>query len=371
MQGLVFWAHSYCRSVLGFYKGLADAWKVPAKICIWIDHPTFRTKTGFSEDEFAGLDITFIGDDYELAKSILNNHKDWHQFFAAYQTVNLYKRLLLDARNLNCHIAIGSEAPCNMNSGWKRCLKELYLKYVLPKSVHKQIIAADYILNYSGDDNALLLNLGWTKDKIISCGYYSPPIIGSKCIRRTEQHWKNFRILLTGLHQWHRSPWLLLEALHILDQKGLKYECDITQKGELYEDMKRYIEKHKMQHVHLLGFLPLEDLISKYENCSVYVGTGNHEPWGIRLNDALSCGSPLVVNRGMGGHKIIIDYKCGLIFERNDATGLATALERLILDKEYYLSIANASYQAAGMIDPQNKAVEIKNIISEKFENWN
>lgn len=371
MKGIIFWAHSYCRSVLGFYKGLGEAWNVPIKVFIWKKNAKLRTKIGFKEDEFSDLDITFIGNDYELALNILHTHKEWHQIFCAYQTVKIYQYLIIEAKALDCKIGIASEAPCNMQNGIKRFFKHLYIKGILPIKTKRIRACADFIINFSGDDDRPLLDIGWKKEQIVPCGYYSPAIVGSKCIKREESHWKNFRILLTGIHQWHRSPMLLLKAIKKLNEKGLSFECDITQKGPLYNRMQAFVNKHRMKNVHLLGFLPMEEIIKKYEECSVYIGAGNNEPWGIRLNDALMCGSPLIVNKGMGGYKLVDDYNCGFTFNVNDYEKLADILETIITDKELYLDIADKAFNASKRIDPIVKSAEIASIIKKKFPSWN
>ena len=370
MKELVVWAHSYCRSTLAFYRGLGLAFNVPLKIVVWKESFRLRTDVGFSEDEFDDLDITFLGDDYEKGKAILEEHKTAHHLFGAYQSVAVYQKLICDAQKMGCHIGIASESPCNMSHGFMRPIKQFYMSYCLPIKLRKQIHASDFLINFSGNDNLYLKKLGWNYDKIIPCGYFSPRIENTHCVRRTIQHWSNFSILLSGIHQWHRSPMLLLEALKRLKDEGLCPECNITQNGPLLEKMKIYAQKHHLDNVHFLGFVPMDKLVSLYEQCSVYVGAGNYEPWGMRLNDVLQCGAPLVVNKGMGGVKLVDDYDCGLSFERNDAHGLAMALKALISDKDLYLQKADNAYKAAECIKPETKANEIATILKTKFEAW-
>lgn len=367
MHGILIWAHSYCRSTLAFYRGLGLAFKCPLKIIVLEGLPELRVKTGFDKNEFTDLDISEYED---IAKSaiIMEEYYYYYHIFASYQN-ELSLSLLKIAIDKKLHFAICSEAPCNMTPWPKRYIKDLYINYLLPLKVKNVIKHADFIINFSGNDMKSLQKIGWPQNKIIPCGYYSPPIGGSKINRRGEIHWKNFNILLTGIHQWHRSPWLLLQALHILDKKGIQYQCEITQEGPYFDKLKKYIEKHSMKKVRLCGFVPLEELISKYENCSVYVGTGNYEPWGMRLNDALCCGAPLIVNRGMGGYKLVDDYKCGLTYDKNDVHQLAHALETLITNKDLYLKISDAAYHAAQKIHPHLKSQEIAELIYRKIPN--
>ena len=370
MEGLVIWAHSYCRSTLGFFRGLGKAFGVPLKLCIRKEIAKLRTNVGFTETEFDDLDITFVGDNYDLALRILKEHKHYHHIFGSYQSVKIYQDLIIKAQMLGCKIGIASEAPCNMTPGIKRLPKDLYIKYILPIKVKKHIKAVDFIINLSGEDSKPLENIGWPSDKIIPCGYYSPKIENSRLVRRTEVNWQDFSILLTGLHQWHRSPMLLIKAIHELKKQGLTPKCYITQSGPLLNDMKKYADENQLSNISFLGFVKMERLVELYETCSVYVGTGNYEPWGMRLNDALNCGAPLIVNKGMGGYKMIDDYGCGLTFEHNDYCSLASALKSLITDKDLYLDVANKAYEAVPKISPDSKSMEIASIIHTKYIDW-
>lgn len=369
MKGLVIWAHSYCRSTLGFFRGLGVAFDVPLKLCIWKVNAKLRTNVGFTEDEFSDMDITFVGDDYNLAHQMLEQYKDFHHIFGAYQSVPIYQKLIIEAKSLGCHIGIASEAPCNMTPGIKRIPKDIYMRWILPSKVKKQIEAADFIINLSGDDSKPLEKIGWSREKIVPCGYYSPRIEGTKVAKRNSDSWKNFTILLTGLHQWHRSPVLLIRALIELKHEGLTPKCYITQKGPLLDTMKAMAKEHDLN-VEFLGFVEMSDLIKLYETCSVYIGTGNYEPWGMRLNDVLQCGAPLIVNRGMGGYKLIEDYGCGLTFEKDDYRGLAEAIKLMMTDEKKYLEFATKAKEAVPQISPEAKASCISNTIRHNYKGW-
>lgn len=370
MKGLFIWADSYCRSTLAFYRGLGRAFDVPLKVAVLRMENQLREKTGFSNREFSDMDLLPVPAVYGEALSLLHQHGEWHHLFCSYQKTEVYRRLLSEAGKCDYAVAIGSEAPCNMSAGAWRLLKKAYTKFVLPAKVRQQICASDFILNYSGDDTEELVQLGWPKEKIIPCGYYPPPIENSRSILRTSEHWKDFTILLTGKHEWHRSPMLLLRALHELKEQGLSPVCYITQGGPLLQEMRHFATDKGLNNVHFLGFVSLERLRDLYESCSVYVGTGNHEPWGMRLNDALQCGAPLLVNQGMGGKKMVKDLGCGLLFERNDAHSLAAQLRLLMEDKELYLNIAQYAFEAKDALNPDTKAREVTEFIKEKIPTW-
>lgn len=370
MKGLFVWADSYCRSTLAFYQGLGQAFGAPLKVVVLrMDNP-LRRATGFSDTEFRGMSLLPVPRTWDDALELLCQHAGWNHLFCAYQSVPLYRRLLSEASQRGYAVGIGSEAPCNMAPGWKHFLKAAYIRFVLPYKVRKSVRAADFILNYSGDSADDLAAIGWPRERIIPCGYYPPPLQGGRCVRRTRKHWRHFSILLTGKHELHRSPMLLLHALGELKEQGLVPECYITQEGPLLQQMKTYASVHGLANVHFLGLVSLERLRELYENCSLYVGTGNREPWGMRLNDALQSGAPLLVNEGMGGKKMVEELGCGLVFKHRDAHSLATCVKRLMEDQRLYLGVARQAYMARQVISPAVKAKEMADQIRRQCPAW-
>lgn len=369
MKGLVIWAQSYCRSTLALYISLGNIYEVPYLIIIRDKINKLREQIGYSNEEFDDSHIVYL-DSNDNGMSVLNKYCKWNHLFSSYQHDSYFQNLIKEAIRLKVDYAIGSEAPCNMTAPPKRYIKEFYIKFILPLSTSSIIKGADFIINYSGNDDSKLLDLGWEKNKIIPFGYYSPKLKNSRCNNRNDFSNQQFSILLTGLHEWHRSPMLLLKALNILSKKGIKYTCNITQDGPLLKSMYDFAIKNNLTDIHFLGFQPMDNLMKLYETCSVFIGCGNYEPWGIRLNDALQCGAPLIVNAGMGGNKLIEDYNCGVIFKQKDYMDLADKLERLILSKDLYFDLSKNAYQAAQLVKPENMAVLLHNIISERFNTW-
>lgn len=369
MKGLLVWAHSYCRSTLAFYEGLAKAFDVPFRVVCWKEDCSIRTVTGHSDAEFSHFDLRFIGDDLSAARAELANHINWHHLFGTYQIGSVFRTILFEAKNKGCHVAIASEEPCNMVGLPRSILKELYISTILHQKVAKQIHAADYIINLSGDSDKNLRRIGWPAEKIISCGYYSPPIVGSSFNMRGRSHWKNFTVLMTGCHAWHRNPMVLLHALKCLRQRGVKCSTIITQKGPLLAQMINFSDRHQLG-IEFAGFVSYEKLIELYQTCSCFVATGRAEPWGIRVNDALHCGAPLIVSDGMGSVKLVADYNCGLSFTYNNPVDLAEKLQSLIMNEEEYLRIARVVHDASNACLPHRKSLDIANVIKGKYAEW-
>ncbi len=366
MKGLMIWAHSNCRSTMSFYENFAKELNVPLCIAVYGAKrlSSVRAETGFKEDEFEYLNIIYLEKKYTNFIEAYTKHRDWYHFFGCYQNEPLYRKLMVQILRDGGRYAIGSESPCNMVDGLKRVLKKHYLKYVLPWKLKHAIQGADFFVNYSGDSSDAAQKIGWPKEKIVPFGYFPPPISGSKVSSARKN--SPFHILSTGIMIYHRGQDVLMEALCFLKKWGYDFKATFTQNGPLKARLERFAKESDLP-IDFPGLLPLDELIGLYEKCSVFVGAGRDEPWGMRLNDALQCGAPLVVSSGMGGAQLVDRYGCGVSFEREDAIGLATQLSRLIENHDHYGRCLNNAGIAASAVAPQNKAAELVATLRKRF----
>lgn len=355
LRGIQFWAVSFCRSTLGFYEALAQAFDVPFRVCLARDGIGARGEIGFTESEFDHLDM-IVTEDEAAATRALNERGDWLQLFGTYQTTPHIRSTLARALRQGSVVGIASEAPCNMETpGLRRATKATYLNYLLPHRVAAVTAGARFILNWSGDDAQSLVDLGWPREKIIPLGYFPPPLPGTTFRARNAASHVPFHILCSSALTWHRGPDLLIEALSLLKSWGVAFEASFTGTGPLEIEMRAQAEAAALP-VQFLGRVPMVDMIALYEGCSVFVAPGRQEPWGIRVNDALNAGAPTVVSRGMGAVKLIDDYSVGVSFEAGDATDLAWQLRRLATDRSRYLVVCNALITAQGAFLPRSAA---------------
>lgn len=375
MRGLVIWSQSNCRSTMALYRELIRLLKVPSIITLWHfsekdGGPDLREKVGFCHSEFDDLKMMPVGEDYEKGLCVLDQHPDWHHLFCVYQPSPVYRKLIVEVKRRGGNVGVMCESPCNMESGWRKPLKAMYIRFFLPIILRKVVSAADFFVNYSGDETRTAEIIGWPKKKIIPFGYFSPPIKDSKCKKRhRELVEKPLFILTTGILSKYRGADVLVEALKILKERGVSYRAVITQKGELWECLKKKSKAWGLG-VEFPGFVEMPSLIKMYEDCDVYVGTGRSEPWGMRLNDVLQCGAPLLVSRGMGGVQMVDRYECGASFASGDSNRLAELLEKMATDAVYYNKVAANALSAAEECNPKVKAKELLGLITTRRGEW-
>ena len=369
MKGLVIWAQSDCRSMMGLYRSIISQVSCPVRVVVRdYKAKSQRQEVGFAHEEFSDIKFTVIGDNYAKGLAILNECKGFHHLFASYQNAPTYRRLILAAKQRGDKIGVMSESPCVMDDGVRGWVKEhVYYPIVLKSKVAPVIEVSDFIVNLSGDSSQALRQIGWRAEQIVPFGYFPPPIIGSKIVRRSSN--RDFHILVTGIMTWHRAPDIVMKALVLLKRWGVKYRATFTQGGPMLESLRRIAQDNDLT-VSFPGCVPLKELIKLYETCSVYVAAGRREPWGMRLNDALQCGAPLVVSRGMGGAQLVDEYGCGISFDVDDYIELAHKLRSLIEGEPKYINVCNNAIVAARLVSPNVKAGCLIKTISHRFEGW-
>jgi len=339
---------------MGLYRQIRLQLGVPVKIALYVyKDGGMRPETGFRENEFDDLETVYVGKNFDAGKALMDECRGFNHIFTIFQRAPTYRRLILEAIKRHDRVAIAAESPCNMDYGIRWILKELYDRIYLPFYSREIVRGCDFFVNYSGSDKTTAKAIGWNAEKIVPFGYYPPPLDNSKCVKRTSN--EKFEILATGILSRYRGADVLVDALVALKNRGVRYHATITQEGELLPQLKKIARKYQLP-ISFPGFVKISDLVKLYETCSVYVGAGRREPWGMRLNDALNCGSPLVVSRGMGGVRLVNEYGCGLAFDSGDSVGLAAVLERLATDASLYAYCSGRAITAASDNSPKKQA---------------
>ncbi|MFL5300025.1 MAG: glycosyltransferase family 4 protein, partial [Anaeromyxobacteraceae bacterium] len=83
-----------------------------------------------------------------------------------------------------------------------------------------------------------------------------------------------------------------------------------------------------------LGPVPMDALPALFAQATVFALPTLQEPFGLAYLDAMSCGLPCVATRTEAVPEIVEDGVTGLLVPPGDAASLATALERLLADRE-------------------------------------
>ncbi len=104
------------------------------------------------------------------------------------------------------------------------------------------------------------------------------------------------------------------------------------------EDKEPYVLQARqdgIRGVHFVGYVPEAEKPRYFRSCDVFCApsTGN-ESFGIVLLEAMASGRPVVASNIPGYRSVLTDGREGLLVERGDVSGLASALIRLLRDPD-------------------------------------
>ena len=112
------------------------------------------------------------------------------------------------------------------------------------------------------------------------------------------------------------------------------------------------------------GQMSADELVRAIRGADVVVGCGYCEPWGMRINDALLEGTPVVVSDGMGVSWAVERYGCGCVVPKGDARALAAVLKRCRDEPEFLERLRSGAQVSAKELLPENRAKEWWGIVS-------
>lgn len=348
MKELVIWAHSECRSTMSLFREVKRQAGVPVTIALWKygesdDTRKLREATGQCAGEYADLDLMPVGEDLVRGQNLLAMHsgEGTVHVFCVYQNSPVWRQLILQAKKLGLRVIVYAEAPCEMCVGFKALLKRIYYRFVLPLKVRDVARAADMFISQSGRMGMdRLARLGWAREKIVPFGY------ASAVAEVGVQSWSGrmdgtLRVLHTGVETPYRDVETLLRAVKILKKKGVVVEVVRTHGG-----------------------VPLYELERLCKWADVFVACGLCEPWGMRVNDAIHAGLPVVVSSGMGAKMIVEQHACGSIYPAGDAKALSDVLYCFATDSVFASRCRAAVDKAHSAWLPASKAKEFLDSIT-------
>jgi len=367
---IVIWAHSECRSTMALFREVKRLSGVPVTIALWKhgnddDVRMSRETCGQPAGQYADLGLVPVGEDFEKGMSLLAKHRGPGSVhvFCVYQNSPVWRKLVLNAKDLGSRVVVYAEAPCEMCTGVKALAKRLYYRFILPFKVRKVAKAADLFLNQSGVKGVgRLLRLGWAKEKIVPFGYASEvgmiftqrritapcgwtrPVVKrpsrAERVPRGAEPGSCLHVLHTGVESKYRDVGTLRCAADLLRKRGIDVEVKYTG-----------------------GKVDAANLPGLYAWADVFVACGLCEPWGMRVNDAIHAGLPVIVSDGMGAKWLVEQFGCGCVYRHRDVHELADVLERMAKDADFTARIKSGVKAAHEAWKPEKRAKDFLEII--------
>ena len=133
----------------------------------------------------------------------------------------------------------------------------------------------------------------------------------------------------------------LLQALLLVKQQGVQFECAIYGDGPLKEQLREWIEEHGMtDEVTLKGDRTQQELISVYQRATLFILTPVQTEDGDRdgipnvLVEAMAVGLPVITTAVSGIPELVDHNQNGLLYQSHDAEGIASGIIELLRNAE-------------------------------------
>lgn len=181
---------------------------------------------------------------------------------------------------------------------------------------------------------------------------------------------EKLRIVYAGVIVPFKGLHILIEALKIIDDKNVDFECSLAGDNldeEYLNTLQEYVIKHRMdEKVKFLGYLPREKLINLFSKKNILVFPSVwEEPFGISQVEGMAPGLTLITSATGGASEIVEADISGLTIPPNDSQVLAESLISLTKDRIRWKNIAAAGQERAKNVFDINRSVDI---LEKKFD---
>jgi glycosyltransferase involved in cell wall biosynthesis len=163
----------------------------------------------------------------------------------------------------------------------------------------------------------------------------------------------------------------LIEACHILNEKGLAFQCRIIgQKDEQSELVKTMIKHYGLENtVTIEGGMTQDELKDAYKTCTIFalpsyiVDSGDRDGIPNVLAEAMATGRAVVSTNISGIPEIVESGVNGLLVTEKNATALAEALEQLLHNPHVRQRLGHKARQSIQqMFDSQVTTLFLKDL---------
>jgi colanic acid/amylovoran biosynthesis glycosyltransferase len=209
---------------------------------------------------------------------------------------------------------------------------DIYTKKVL---LYEKLSEASFVVTVSQFNKSYLLDTypGLNPDKVhvlhpwVDVSRFQPP--------PTRPIHDALRILSVGRLVEKKGHQYLIEACHLLQTRGVDFECRIIGDGPLKSELQAEIERYQLEaYVHLLGAQPQSEVLTNLEWCNVFVlacviaKDGDRDGMPVSLAEAMAMAVP-VVSCQIVGIDELVRPGTGLLVPPHDAGALAEALQAI------------------------------------------
>ncbi len=112
---------------------------------------------------------------------------------------------------------------------------------------------------------------------------------------------------------------------------------------EIFATMTKIIEEKEMQdRVHMVGYIPDEDLVAAYQQARLFALPSIFEPFGMTVLEAMACGVPVVASKYGGIRTVISSGNNGILIDPRHEKEFADAMMTILKNKDLARHLGDA-----------------------------
>lgn len=188
----------------------------------------------------------------------------------------------------------------------------------------------------------------------------------------------SLRILSVGSLVSKKGHTYLIEACHLLKERGIAFKCSMIGGGPDESALRNLIEARGLQnHVELLGARPHPEIIHAYHEHDVFVLASVVAPNGDRdgipvvLMEAGAIGLPLISTEVSGIPELVRHDQSGLLVPPEDPQALAEAIMRLAHDPKMRSRLGdNARALVESEFSIASSAKQMVDLFQTTYRDW-
>jgi glycosyltransferase involved in cell wall biosynthesis len=241
---------------------------------------------------------------------------------------NSYQGLAALCKSKNIPIALRIDSVLYNLSPVKKLLKRIYLPFAYRKFDHFFAVGSETkrFLNWLGIANHRISYFSYSVDeawfKTLSDNQSQVNALKDKL------DIKNQKILLSVAKFVPReSPWDILEAFKLLNDENLVLL--LVGDGEERMALEEYAKQNSHLQIIFTGYVPYQQLPYYYGLSDVFIHAAKNEPWGVSVQEAISCGCTVITSDQVGSSKdFLAEGINGFTYPFNHAEVLAQKITK-------------------------------------------
>ena len=145
-------------------------------------------------------------------------------------------------------------------------------------------------------------------------------------------------LICVSKHNHREAPFDTIRAFSKINHKNL--HLIIIGDGDVHGELKSLSSSLNLNNVTFTGYIEFCELPKYYSIAKLFIHDSHNEPWGVSVQEALSCNLAVIASDKVGAaHDLIIEGLNGYVFKAGKQADLCEKIIKgLLLDKEIVIS---------------------------------